>query len=258
MILENKYGTAEIQNALLDIIKEFHAFCIDNNIEYGLYGGSCLGAVRHNGFIPWDDDLDIVVDRSNYEMLVEKIDSCKSLNMRRTIWIQRIQKNHAKEINGYVPTLDVFVVDNVPENNLVFKIKVFVLLMLQGMLKETINYEKASFIYKVCLFVTHIVGKLFSKELLRKWYDRISEIGNKEDSKYVHCTNTSFRCLPRKYRADTWKKMVLHDFEDVQLYIPEKYEQYLTVMYGDYMTLPKEENRIPEHAKKSENKEKKS
>ena len=68
--------------------------------------------------------------------------------------------------------------------------------------------------------------------------------------KYVHCTNTSFRCLPRKYKADTWEKMVLHDFEEIKLYIPEKYDQYLKVMYGDYMKLPKEQNRVPEHAKR--------
>lgn len=255
MIAENKYGTAEIQNALFEIILEFHKFCVENNIQYGLYGGSCLGAIRHNGFIPWDDDLDIVVDRENYKKLINKFHVCENLNMHRTIWIQRIQKNGAKEINGYVPTLDVFVVDNVPKNKVVFKVKIFILLMLQGMLKEEINYGKVSTLYKVCLFVTHFIGKLFPKKLVRKWYDSVSQLGNKEEAEFVHCTNTSFRCLPRKYKADTWKKMVLHEFEDVKLFIPEKYEQYLSVMYGNYMDLPKEDQRIPEHAKKCEGKE---
>ena len=255
MVENNKYGTAEIQNALLDIIIEFHKFCEANDIKYGLYGGSCLGAVRHDGFIPWDDDLDIILDRPNYKRLMAKFNTCKTLTMQRTIWIQRIRKNNAKSINGYIPTLDVFVIDNAPENKFVFEMKVFILLMLQGMLKENINYKKVSLKYKICLFITHLIGRFFSKNLLRRCYDQVSQIGNKKSSKYVHCTNTSFRCLPRKYKADTWKTMVLHKFEDIQMYIPEKYEQYLTVMYGDYMVLPKEKNRVPEHAKKSNGRE---
>jgi len=53
MIAENQYGTADIQNELLDLMKIFHAFCVENKIKYSLFGGSGLGAVRHDGFIPW-------------------------------------------------------------------------------------------------------------------------------------------------------------------------------------------------------------
>ena len=76
VIKPNRYGTEEAQNELLDLMKTFHRFCEESDIRYSLYGGSCLGAVRHKGFIPWDDDLDICVDRQNYclEQFLDMID----------------------------------------------------------------------------------------------------------------------------------------------------------------------------------------
>ena len=63
----NEMTVKDIQIASLDIIKDVHKFCVENNIKYTLQGGSLLGAVRHNGFIPWDDDIDIAMPRPDYE-----------------------------------------------------------------------------------------------------------------------------------------------------------------------------------------------
>ncbi len=142
MIKENEYGTANIQNELLDIMKLFHEFCEKHNIDYSLYGGSCLGAVRHNGFIPWDDDLDVAVDRENYKKLIGLFPQCDELVMKQTLWIRRIQKPNASAIRGYVPTLDVFVIDNVPDNPLLFRIKILLLAAVQGMLKDNVLYSR--------------------------------------------------------------------------------------------------------------------
>ena len=70
MDLENKYGTLEIQKELLLLLQEVHNFCVSNDITYSIAYGSLLGAVRHKGFIPWDDDLDIMVDRENYKKIL--------------------------------------------------------------------------------------------------------------------------------------------------------------------------------------------
>ncbi len=247
MIPQNQYGTEDIQNELLQIMKIFHAFCVKEGIQYYLYGGSCLGAVRHKGFIPWDDDLDICVDRKNYKKLLSAFAACDDLSMHQTIWVQRIQKKGAKAIGGYVPTLDVFVIDNAPDDPRRFKYKIFRLAMLQGMLKEEVSYKGFSLMNKLFLFGTHILGKCFSREKLRSWYENASQIGNEERTREVHCTNTSFKWIQNRYPADTWDKAVLADFEDARFYVPEGYDSYLKICYGNYMELPKEEDRRPEH-----------
>lgn len=248
MIRPNQYGTEDIQTELLDVMKIFHDFCVKNGIQYFLYGGSCLGAVRHKGFIPWDDDLDICMDRKNYEKLLSSFNKCEGLNIHQTIWINRIQKNGATEIRGYIPTLDVFTIDNAPDDPKQFKSKVFRLAMLQGMLKEDVTYQGFSLKNKVLLFGTHILGKCFSINQLRKWYDKVSQIGNETKAKEVHCTNTSYNWIQNKYPIDTWNKAILTDFEDSQFYIPEGYDSYLKICYGNYMRLPDEKDRKPEHA----------
>lgn len=252
MIPKNEYGTEDIQNELLDLMKRFHQFCEKRNISYSLFGGSCLGAIRHNGFIPWDDDLDICMNRYNYERLLKEFDNSTGLNMHQTIWIKRIQKEGAVAIRDYVPTLDVFVIDNVPDSKFLFRWKIFRLSMLQGMLKEEVSYEGFSFVNKVFIFVTHIMGKLFSVKRLRKWYDNVSKCGNKETTKKVHCTNTSYRWLKNRYPSKTWDEVVLHSFEDADFYVPASYDEYLKICYGDYTRLPDETYRIPEHVRKGE------
>ncbi len=249
IIPSNEYGTAEIQNELLDIMKLFHAFCVRNRIKYSLYGGSCLGAVRHQGFIPWDDDLDICVDRKNYRKLRSLFEDAEGLSLRKTIWICRISKKDGKPIGSYLPTLDVFVIDRVPVHRIVFRLKLFLLAMLQGMLKEEVSYKGFSPVYKGFLFVTHMMGKPFSADLLRKWYDRVSAIGNRQRSGYVHCSNTSYKWIQNVYPDTTFRKVRPVPFEDAAFLIPEEYDSYLRICYGDYMKLPDESQRIPEHVK---------
>lgn len=240
------YGTDQIQKALLELIKVFHAFCIKNDIQYSLYAGSCLGAVRHKGFIPWDDDLDICLDRDNYKKLIKKIGKCQELRMHQTIWINRIESANAVLVSGYTPTLDVFVIDNYPDNKLVGRWKVFLLSMLQGMLKEELNYREYSLKNKILIFSTHIIGKIFATEKMQEWYDKVSRIGEKSDTRCVHCSNEAFKWIRAKYPSNTWKKVELIKFEDAELYNTHNYDNYLTPRYGKYMELPPEEDRHPQ------------
>ena len=247
MVKPNDYGTQEIQNELLDIMKLFHGFCQENDISYFLFGGSCLGAVRHEGFIPWDDDLDICVDRDNYNKLLRLFSQCNELKMHQTLWIKRIQKKASISFHNYTPTLDVFVIDNAPDNKLQFDIKILRLAILQGMLKDEVNYKGFSFIYKAFLFITHIIGYLFSENRKRKWYDKVSQIGNAKKTKMVHCSNDLFKLIGKKYSSDVWKEKKLVPFEDTFFFIPVRYDEFLRTCYGNYMEMPDKEHRRPEH-----------
>jgi len=253
MIAENQYGTADIQNELLDLMKIFHAFCVENKIKYSLFGGSGLGAVRHDGFIPWDDDLDICVDRKNYRKLLAGFGSCEGLSMHQNLWVKRVQKAGAKAVRGYVPTLDIFVIDNVPDSKILFRVKVLLLSVLQGMLKKKRDYSRFALHYRVLLYVTYLLGRIFPTALVRRWYDRASRIGNGRRTRYAHCSNDNYHAIRIRYKSDTFKNLVLHKFEDAEFYIPQDYDDYLTARYGDYMKLPAESQRKPQHAKVSVN-----
>ena len=71
MIKDNAYGIAPLQEKMLNLLKVLIKMCEENNLTYFACGGTCLGAVRHDGFIPWDDDLDVFMPRPDYEKLWE-------------------------------------------------------------------------------------------------------------------------------------------------------------------------------------------
>lgn len=248
MDTENKYGTQPIQRELLKLLKIFDTFCNEKGIKYSLAGGSLLGAIRHNGIIPWDDDLDIIADRNNYKRLLQEIKKSDQFYLTRSIWIYRLclkENSHLDENTR--PTLDLFVFDNVPDSSLVNGIKLTLIKVLQGMMKEEPAYEKYSFIYKICVFLTSLMGKLFPYKLKFDLYHWVSQIGNKKKTKYVNCYNTMFVYLPLKYKNNLLEDLTRHSFDDIEASITAEYDHYLKNQYGDYMKMPKESDRKPSH-----------
>lgn len=101
----DKYHTHEVQSTLLEMMKDVHAFCESNKIEYSLCGGTLLGAIRHNGYIPWDDDIDIMMERPHYENFLKEFKGLGNLVLKRELWVWRIQKKQKDESSTYEPTI---------------------------------------------------------------------------------------------------------------------------------------------------------
>ena len=93
MNVDNQSHTYDTQPILLEMMKDVHAFCESRDIAYSLCSGTLLGAIRHNGFIPWDDDIDIMMDRSNYERFLGEFQKSCDYVLKRELWIWRIQKS---------------------------------------------------------------------------------------------------------------------------------------------------------------------
>lgn len=147
MDLENKYGTLEIQKELLVLLKEVHNYCVSNDIKYSIAYGSLLGSVRHKGFIPWDDDLDIMVDRENYQKILTTIGGAHNLTIDRSpysLWIDRLHRKGCEYHGPYSPTCDIFIIDSMPDNNLLAQIKLLSIYIMQGMMKVNLGMKKGN------------------------------------------------------------------------------------------------------------------
>ena len=245
------YGTEAVQKYLLPIIKDIDCLCRENEIEYSLMGGALLGTVRHHGFIPWDDDIDIIFDRGNFEKFLsvceEKLP--EQYKIIRSIWVKRITRKDNPRILQEEGCIDLFVFDNVPDNAFFAKIKILFLKLLQGMLKKDIAYQRFGAGKKFLLWFTHIIGKIFSDETEYRWYDKVSQWGNKNKTNSINNYVTYFDMLGMKYENDVASKYTDADFEGLKVRIFEKYDSVLTTQFGDWHQLPPEEMRKPKHLK---------
>lgn len=250
-VLANKYGLGEIHSDYLRMMDDFHEYCISKGINYSLSGGSLLGAVRHKGFIPWDDDVDVMFDRPNYEKFLETFAKygMSGYEIIGTSWVYRLSRSN-DGVNLMEPhCIDLFVFDPVPENHLAARIKVLLLRVFQGMLKDAPEYGRFSAIYKLALFLTWAAGRPFDKKTKLKWYTKVSKWGNNGSDK-INIYNTWFDQIGRLvFDRDVISEYVLLDFEDRKYMSIGGYDSYLSELYGDYMQLPPEEKRVPTHMK---------
>ena len=249
MDLENKYGTLSAQQKLLELLKDFHIFCVNNDIKYSLAYGSLLGAIRHDGFIPWDDDLDVFVDRKNYSNLVGKLSLDNTLDVDadsiESLWVDRVRYRKDMSKQGYRPTLDILVLDNVPASSFSRKLKFFKILTLQGMMKPHPSFNKGSIIMRLCSVCTFCLGKLFTSQWKRKAYRTVSMQG--KPSGIVANYNGEYADLRRTYPVTMMDCIIEHSFEDTKAFIVADYDMCLKTQFGDYMTPPKETDRKPKH-----------
>lgn len=252
MDLENKYGTLEIQQELLKLLKEFDAFCQKEGIKYSLSSGSLLGAVRHKGFIPWDDDLDCLMDRSNFNHFKAAIVNSEIIRLENctesSLWTERCRFIKSDYSGNYSPTLDVFIFDHCPDNKFLASIKMFIIRMLQGMIKYGLSLKKGGLLMKVSSLVTYLMGRPFSHKTKYRWYTKVAQWGNHKASKYMKVYHDQWKALSYSYPCEILKEVKRFKFEDTEANGFVEFDKYLRIIYGDnYMTPPSEDKRIPFH-----------
>lgn len=245
-----KYIHEKVFNQLLDIDR----VCRKHNIKYSLHGGTLLGAIRHGGFIPWDDDADIVMERKDNSKFIEIYNAEKNsdYDIRYDgLWICRvIEKPDVKFPNIKLDNIytDIFVYDKVPKNKVVFRLQIVILKLLQGMMKEKVDYENKSFFINILQFFSHLFGLPFSYKKKLDWYNKASGIGNKSDSEYLFISNDQYKCLGKYISKEAFETVEDIEFNKAPLLIMRGWEESLIVSYGNsYMTPPPVEMRKPVH-----------
>ncbi|WP_137665581.1 LicD family protein [Enterococcus hulanensis] len=255
----------EIHVGLLELLNEFNRVCNKLQIDYFLSGGSLIGAMRHKGFIPWDDDLDIMMLRSDYDKLIENIsylDSKYRLNCIETMdnWEYPFAKIDLPTtfINDEYRTvqhglfIDIFPIDRLPDNideqtKIVKKVRILDLLRGSGTKKKYRPTEKMKFLKNIIKPYANLKGpNYFAK--------KIDSLARKTNEKY-QTSNTigvmvvSTHGSKEFLSGDAFSKAIKVDFENISSFIPYGYEEYLNNLYGDYMQLPPKEQQTPGHYK---------
>ena len=250
--LTDDYGILPLQDKILEIMVYIHEFCQKHQIVYYLMGGSALGAMRHGGFIPWDDDLDIFMDYANYQKFMkcceEDLDTerfyfQKEDTRENPYFFSKVRMNGTACINPIVPWghqgifVDIMCLNNAPEGKLARKVQYYAAGILKASAVARTKYPTNSFKKKILLLTSKIiVGLGFKKPLLslvRKY--------NKKPS--VTCAHVFGRAKFKNsfYPAADFASQRFVPFEKVQLAVPGNVEEYLTLRFGSkYMQLPDE------------------
>ena len=230
------------QNDLLKLLLEFDELCKTNSINYSLCFGTLIGAIRHKGFIPWDDDIDVALDRYNYKKLLKAVESSEAYELRRNSWLRAFKR---KSLPG---SIDVFPFDHVPNNKFFLNIKKLLIMFLQGTIDNK-DLAKFSLRWRIIILFTHNIGKLLPKNFKFWLYDTVSEMGNASSSEYIACYSAAVVTLKKAFKSDLFEAFSYVMFESHSLPVIRDYDYFLTKVYGDYMTPPSIENRIPKHNK---------
>ena len=252
MDLENKYGTLAIQKNLLELLKEFDSFCLKNGIRYSVSSGTLLGAVRHKGFIPWDDDLDVMIHRDEYNKFKAKVASEKSrlqfVDAKDTkLWVSRVHLyDGEKTVND--TTLDLLILDNAPDDKISDRVMLFQALLLQGMLKAKPTLNRGSLIMRMCSLASWFLGLPFSSHTKMRWYHNLAQRHNGKQTKNKALWMDQYKGLWNRYPNEVVDKTSRYKFENIEVSGWTEYDRYLRMAFGDdYMTPPKDSERVPIH-----------
>lgn len=265
--LEEVISDTEMKRIQVEMLKEVAKFCDENSIRYYLTGGTLLGAVRHKGFIPWDDDIDLDMPRPDYDRLIEisngrigkyivmpplenKDNDALFLKIydpttvvKETVSTLNGEKNHFVQV-----FIDIFPLEGLPSNRLIFKLHCLYVHVLVGFFRTKVNGTSGKSTGKriIRLFMLPIVK--FTNVMF--WKKKISKAVRKynfDESKYIGVLLSRNRFKDYQLKSDYVPYDDSLEFEGYNFHAPSSYHEHLVNLYGDYMKLPPVEMRNSGH-----------
>lgn len=260
----DKKTLRQLQLKQLDMLRYFKSFCDEHGLLFYFCGGCCIGTLRNKGFIPWDDDIDMFMPRDDYERLpklwekysknprflcIKTNDEIFTGNIFTTIVDTQSTCVKLNQVDIDVPhglVMDIFPLDGCPKG---FKRKTQKLwaLIYALFLSEVVPQNHGS----VVKLGGSILLGIFRGKGLRKKIWRLAE-RRMSRFKIKDCECITELCAGPKYMNNEYPKEVfesacLKEFEGMMMPIPAGYDTYLSMAFGDYMTLPPENLRVPHH-----------
>ncbi len=264
-MIDNKSNIDILHQADLDIVKEVVALCDKHELKYYMLGGSMLGAIRHKGFIPWDDDIDLGMPRKDYEHFLEiapaelssnlkivnyKTDSSYHYYITRVLDIDsKVMESRFESEGKYTNlSIDIFPLDGTPNNWLLRKWYCFWLMAHRAMAslhyKDVIvtknrNWKEALILWVMMKLPTE---KMFNHHKQLDKCDKMLKKYPMEKSNFTGNMMGAYKT--RELIPTSWYgESSFYDFEGLKLRGIKEYDLYLKQLYGDYMQLPPEDKR---------------
>ena len=268
------YDMSKVHAASLKILKEIDRICRKYKIRYALDAGTLIGAVRHKGFIPWDDDADVVFLRSQYEAFVKVAgrelpdtmelllpDSYRDGRAFFDFTPRIIYKNSrchqdSPEMNFYGGKLnhiwvDLFILDKLPASPAGAAVTRFVHKAIYGLAmghRPGLDFKKYSLIHKIFVGGLAGVGRFIPLRLIFAMQRAAALMDRRSRGTRWYYSNYQPDYLYVTLEGSWCEAVEDAAFEDAQLMIPKGWHEVLTEVYGDYMQLPPEEKRVPTHS----------
>ncbi len=262
----------KIQACILNMMKELDEIFQKNNIEYYLGGGSALGSIRHKGFIPWDEDMDLNMKRKDCEKLIEIYKNTPEFNekyylcdnsydkefdvnflrikLKGTTFKEYLYEDYSKD--GIF--IDIFPVENMFNNKILRDIHGFLvttMLFITSCVRihkkeeRYLNF-KGNEEYSKNIKRKSALGKIFSIIKLNSWLrisKRVMMMCKNENSKYISVPTGKKHFWGEMYERKNIFPVQYKKFEDIELPVAKENEVYMSKMFGDYMKIPKVEDR---------------
>jgi phosphorylcholine metabolism protein LicD len=263
---DNTYDQIEeLQAYGLEILLVVDEFCKQNNINYYLGEGTLLGAIRHDGFIPWDDDVDILMPRDDYEefislapILLPKGYFLDCMETNPNYWVigakvkltrqTRYEQSKVKKLSRYYgPYIDIFPLDYVPKRSSFIQLwQGYKIKALRRTLffktRYSMNFKNK---FNIALF---LFSKIITVKFIHKKIKKImTKYNHKKNNEYMVSYGSYYPPANQTVHKSVYDKGRMHVFEGCEFPIPAKTECLLTAIYGEYMLLPDESERIMKH-----------
>ena len=259
--------SGELKRIQLGLLEQLHKCCEEHNLRYYLIGGTLIGAIRHKGFIPWDDDIDVVMPRSDFDLLIkhfngwigEKSDAtlisientsnyylgCAKIIDKRTYLVEKVADSIP--IGVYI---DIFCMDNASDDY-EKAVKLFkktnkwrIIIREKNILGSNgIVWWKWAIHYILKLLFTPISRSFAVKEIKKTIKNEETTHITKYVCNYIQPTYG----LKEIFFGEWFENRILAEFEGRQFYIPAGYDQLLRQVYGDYMQIPPKEKQCSHH-----------